>query len=227
MYEPIDMTDFPIPPRKSPNKSIEKLSAKKIGPTPEELDAKLEAYAYLRDSKDSKDIKFTERKYRLSLKRALEVFHYDPDTGTLTRRIKTGKACAGSTVDCVRYSGYLGTGIDGEQLLAHQIICLLQLGRHLYVEEILDHIDGNKLNNAWSNLRVVNQSINQLNQTKPSKNNNSGYLGVAFDKSRNNFMATITIKRENINLGRYATAVEAANAYKKAKEFFYPGLVQQ
>ena len=225
MYVPMDMTDFPIPPRKLPNRPTEKMRTKKNGPTPKQLEDKLEAYAYLREGE--KNIEFTERKYKLTLERALEVFHYDPDTGTLTRKIKTGKACAGSTVDSVRYSGYLGTGIDGEQLLAHQIICFLQLGRHLYVEEIVDHIDGNKLNNAWSNLRVVNQSLNQLNQTKPSKNNHSGYLGVAFDKSRNNFMAAITIKRENINLGRYATAEEAANAYKKAKEFFYPGLVQQ
>ena len=32
---------------------------------------------------------------------------------------------------------------------------------------------------------------------------------------------------EHIRLGRYKTAEEAAEAYKKAKEFFYPGLVQQ
>lgn len=45
---------------------------------------------------------------------------------------------------------------------------------------------------------------------------NCGYKGVYFDSSRNNFQANIKIKKKKICLGRFKSAIEAAQAYNIA-----------
>jgi hypothetical protein len=44
-------------------------------------------------------------------------------------------------------------------------------------------------------------------------NNKSGYRGVFWDKVSHKWRASITINKKTINLGRYATKLEAAKAY--------------
>lgn len=84
----------------------------------------------------------------------------------------------------------------------------------------VDHVDRNKLNNHFNNLRYATSSENNRNRSK-HKNNKSGYTGVTFDKSRNRFVATIFLNGRNKNIGRFKTAKEASNAYQlKIKEHF-------
>src|SRR5690606_31568441 len=45
--------------------------------------------------------------------------------------------------------------------------------------EMVDHIDGNGMNNAWANLREVDRGENQRNMRK-MKSNTSGVTGVSF-----------------------------------------------
>lgn len=86
--------------------------------------------------------------------------------------------------------------------------------------EDVDHIDGNGLNNARSNLRLATRSQNQANRGM-SKNNKSGYKGVCYDKKGNKWTASIGHKGKRYAIGRYNTPEEAHEAYKaKAKELF-------
>lgn len=62
-----------------------------------------------------------------------------------------------------------------------------------YPKGCVDHINGNKLDNRKSNLRAVNQSINQHNRHVINCNNTSGYAGITIDKNRNKFVAEIWI----------------------------------
>lgn len=82
--------------------------------------------------------------------------------------------------------------------------------------EIVDHINGDKLDNRRANLRVGTQRQNLAN-TGMSKNNTSGYKGVI--RQKNKWVAQIYYrlngKRNNIHLGTYETAKEAALAYDK------------
>jgi len=76
---------------------------------------------------------------------------------------------------------------------------------------IVDHIDGNKLNNNKTNLRWASCSENGMNQ-KICSINTSGIKGVYWEKLNNKWRARIKIDGINIHLGYYDTLEEAKNA---------------
>lgn len=82
---------------------------------------------------------------------------------------------------------------------------------------VVDHIDGNGLNNKSSNLRVVTHREN-IHNTAPPRNNTSGVKGVSFDKQRNKWFAKIMIRGKQIALGRYDKKEDAIAAYNTAFE---------
>lgn len=79
----------------------------------------------------------------------------------------------------------------------------------------VDHINGNKLDNRRSNLRLCTHQNNIRNQAIRS-NNKSGYKGVSWDKSRNLWESRIYYKNKLLSLGRFKNAVDAAKVYNKA-----------
>jgi hypothetical protein len=75
---------------------------------------------------------------------------------------------------------------------------------------VIDHIDGNKLNNSINNLRTTSQ---RENASKKSMIKTSKYVGVSFDKSRNKWKASIYIKGKVKQIGRYLCEFPAYIAY--------------
>lgn len=80
---------------------------------------------------------------------------------------------------------------------------------------VVDHIDGNGLNNSRSNLRVCTVTENVRNR-QLSLTNTSGYIGVAFFPRTGRWKATIGSVHGNRHLGYFSTALEAALAYDAA-----------
>jgi len=84
---------------------------------------------------------------------------------------------------------------------------------------VVDHIDGNGLNNRRRNLRVCTSSQNHQNRRRTR--GRSRYKGVCWEKRRNKWRAEIMLEGRHIDIGCFADEVEAARAYdKKAKELF-------
>lgn len=81
---------------------------------------------------------------------------------------------------------------------------------------IIDHINGNKLDNRTSNLRIVTTSQNAMNQKKTQKKTSSQYKGVSRCTDRDRWISMIKVDTKTINLGRFKTELEAAEAYNKA-----------
>jgi hypothetical protein len=79
---------------------------------------------------------------------------------------------------------------------------------------VVDHIDGNTLNNRLSNLRPATNTENCRN-SKGHSNRSSKYKCV-FPNGKDGWMSYIMVNRKRIYLGTYGTPEEAALAYNKA-----------
>jgi len=86
--------------------------------------------------------------------------------------------------------------------------------------KITDHINQNKLDNRKINLRVVSGMENGRNRGIP-KHNTSGIKGVAWDKSRNKWMASIRRNYKHIFLGRFEDIKNAIKARKLGEVKFW------
>lgn len=108
--------------------------------------------------------------------------------------------------------GYAAYGIDGSKEKFHQVIMPTKEG------QMIDHINGNKLDNRRINLRIVSKSDNCFNCKR--KTTVSGKTGVRL-LPNGKWGAFITKNKIVHNLGVYKDLREAVEARKKAEiEFF-------
>lgn len=80
---------------------------------------------------------------------------------------------------------------------------------------LVDHIDGDGLNNQDENLRYCNQSQNNMNSRK-RKNTSSKYKGVCSYKAYKKWQTRIVVNKKVINIGYFSDEVVAAKEYDKA-----------
>lgn len=113
---------------------------------------------------------------------------------------------------CLIWTNYVGSTINGKQITLQELILPPPEGM------AVDHKDRNPLNNLRENLRICTKTQNQQNSTLQI-NNTSGYVGVMFNKNSLLWRAYIYCNKENIHLGYFTTALEAALVRdKKARE---------
>ena len=125
------------------------------------------------------------------VERILEVLDYNPENGKLTWLVSTSKRIrVGDSAGSFRPSGYIDIKIDGILYKAHRIIWLWMTGE--WPKHQIDHVDGTKTNNRWSNLREATQSQNQQNAKRRS-DNKSGFKGVHWNKRAGKWHAKIKI----------------------------------
>ena len=86
--------------------------------------------------------------------------------------------------------------------------------------KVIDHINGDTLDNRKENLRICEQLGNSQNRSI-NKNNLSGYKGVGFHKPTNKWKARIGVKWQRICLGYFDTAEEAYKAYCEASKKYH------
>lgn len=106
-------------------------------------------------------------------------------------------------------------GKKDEARKIHRLIMLTFIGPDIDPEKNqVDHIDGNKLNNALGNLRWVSKSENMQNK-KTAK-------GYYWNKTAKKWHAHIRSNWKYIYLGLHDTEEEARQAYLNAKKIYHP-----
>lgn len=106
----------------------------------------------------------------------------------------------------------------GYAVTGHKSATMQRLILRVPNEIIIDHIDGNKLNNTRVNLRVATARQNAQNR-KPRKSRISPYKGVT--KINSKWRARIQVNGERIDLGRFYSDTDAALAYDKAAKIYF------
>lgn len=152
----------------------------------------------------------------LTQDRLREALDYDPLTGVFTWKIATGCVTVGDIADCRHRNGYIKVSIDDKRYLAHRLVFLYMTGS--MPKDTVDHINMDKSDNRWDNLREATYSQNGCNR-KVKKNSGTGFKGVYKYRHYDRYSARITYQGVRYNLGYYATPEEAHKAYcAKAEE---------
>lgn len=145
-------------------------------------------------------IPFTKRQLR-------ELFDYDPETGILRWRV--GKR-VGWPAGTKGKHGYLYVWIARTRnLRVHRVIWKWMTGDD--PEITVDHIDRDRLNNAWANLRLLTWAENARNMEGSR---------ATFHKASGLWACRARIDKMQVSLGYYRTKPEAEAAYIGAMKLF-------
>lgn len=158
----------------------------------------------------------------ITKERLREALKYDPLTGVFTNRIDRGKkAKKGNSVGYLESSGYLQISFDNRIYRLHRLAWLHVKGA--WPEGVIDHINGDKQDNRFCNLRDVPQSVNSQNKRRASSNNQLGILGVSPVAGNGKFLAQIKFDGKQRRLGEFSTPEQASAVYLAAKRQHHKG----
>lgn len=153
------------------------------------------------------------------------IIDYSPETGLFRWRVHQGGPRKQGWFAGADEHGYRAISVRGQLHRAHRIAWLLMTG--YWPEQEIDHIDGDRSNNRWENLREVEHVINSHNQRRASTNSTTGVLGVSMGPSKKSpYLAGIRVNGKRIHLGSFPTLEAAEAAYLKAKRKLHPGFVE-
>lgn len=156
----------------------------------------------------------------LTAARLQEMLRYEPTTGVLTwiRPLNSRVAKPGDVAGTVLKTGYVYVGVHGRKYMAHRLACLWMTGEWPTAE--IDHVNGEKADNRWSNLRDVTRTVNNQNILRAKGQSASGLLGVKKHGTR--WQASICANGVETILGSFATKEAGHAAYLKAKSMLHP-----
>lgn len=155
------------------------------------------------------------------------LIHYDQSTGEFTRIAhvfsktgrRSGQSKLGPMMRKPNVVGYIVFSVNRTSVLAHRLAWLYMTGE--WPPGVIDHINGERADNRWENLRLSDATLNQQNQRKAKVGSIVDLLGVTVDKESGKYIAQITHNYRHIHLGRFDTAVEAYAAYLGAKRVIH------
>jgi hypothetical protein len=167
----------------------------------------------------------------------MELIHYNCVTGEFTRLPRKVTDFTNSTANeasrlCAAWNarwagkqaggdhpqGYISIRVGGEKILAHQVAWIYMTG--VLPKADIDHINGNKKDNSWVNLRLATRSQNKANVRKPITNS-SGYKGVSYSNTAKKWVAQIGVDGKTFVLGYFLNPIEAHAAYVAAAERYF------
>ena len=149
----------------------------------------------------------------ISHSRLLESLKYDPETGEFSKRVGAEH----------KRTGYRYVMVDNVTYPEHRLAWFYMTGE--WPSHDIDHINGQKSDNRFSNLRDVPETLNAQNERRVRGNNKSGYMGVFFRKERGKWEAKIRINGKTKRLGSFTNPEDAHVAYLEAKRKHHPGFM--
>ncbi len=158
-----------------------------------------------------------------------QLLRYEPDTGKLFWRDRplcmfpdarawrswNTRYAGKEAFTASNLNGYRHGNIFGRLHRAHRVIWAMETGS--WPKKMIDHIDGDRARNCFSNLREATASSNQHNK-KTQANNTSGFKGASWDKRCKKWQATIKSRGKQKHLGHFDSPEAAHAAYCEAAQ---------
>lgn len=154
----------------------------------------------------------------LTKERLCEVLKYNKEDGCFTW-IKTKKRVkAGQVAGRLNQKGYRQIVIDGNYYMAHRLAWLYMHGH--FPAFHIDHINGVKDDNRFSNLREASSAENNRN-VRISSRNTSGVKGVSFSKDIGKWKAYCHDGEVNVHLGYFSEIRDAERMVREYRVKFH------
>lgn len=146
---------------------------------------------------------------------ARSLWQYDAENGRLLwiRPPKGGRAREGSEAGTIDVYGYRVVRYKGKGYKVHRIVWLMVTGE--FPEGVIDHIDGDRQNNRWTNLRDVSWLENSHN-SRP-RGGLSGVRGVSWFSQYGKWKASFTLAGVHYFVGYYDSVDPARAALERAR----------
>jgi hypothetical protein len=146
----------------------------------------------------------------MKIERLCECFSYNARTGVLRWKIRpTSNVAIGTIAGCLDRRGYRYVRLDRQLLLAHRIVWALHYG--IWPRGDIDHRNLDKGDNRIANLRLASRARNMANAPR-RKGLPKGCYQL---EGRQRWYSQIKIDGKIKRLGTFATAKEAAVAFKR------------
>ena len=163
-------------------------------------------------------VSFVGSNKKLDAKTVRELLDYDPETGVLTWRQRDRKwfksncdwqtwntRFAGKPSSTTTGGGYQQCTLFYKMYPAHRIIWFYMTED--WPADEIDHINRNRSDNRWKNLREATSVANRHNMSPP-RNNPSGFVGIRKNKIET-YTAQITVNGRELHLGTFQTLEDA------------------
>lgn len=149
----------------------------------------------------------------LTQQRLRDVLAYSPETGLFTWVVSLGnKGLEGAVAGYICAQGYRMICVDQREYRAARLAFFWMTGR--WPDQFVDHIDGDRANDRWANLRPASFSQNAANAKR--RHDQQHAKGVSQIKKTGRWVASIHLNNRKIHLGCFATSEAAAAAYAAA-----------
>lgn len=119
-------------------------------------------------------------------------------------------------------TGYLRMMFKNKKILVHQAVFLWHRG---YIPNMIDHINGDQLDNRIENLRECTPHQNQLN-SKTRVDNTSGCRGVSFRKNIQRWSVRCNIQGSRKSIGEFEDLELACLVAEEARDKFNKGFIR-
>lgn len=144
------------------------------------------------------------------------LLHYDPETGVFRHLRTRGKGKAGAIAGSPsKKFGYVYIRLCNRLFPAHRLAWFYMTGELPELPFSVDHINGNRLDNRWINLRLATYEQQAWN-VGAARICKSGLKGAWPCKTTGRWQSIIGTDGKRVFLGRFDTAEEAHAAYMKA-----------
>jgi hypothetical protein len=124
---------------------------------------------------------------------------------------------AGRICHSKNHDGYIKVSFKSKKYFAHRLAWFYMTGE--WPQREIDHINGIRNDNRWSNLRLVSRAENTQNRSRATAGSETGILGV--HKTDNKITACICVAGKQIHLGTFPDFESAEKAYLSAKAILH------